>query len=217
MNPWLAAACRRNFGVHAQYFLLNYAGGVPPGTVETAARLLSTVPQGVRCFGVHLRYHCKDSLYSRSVNESFALAGPFCQAMLKRRPTIVVLASDSAEIMGKFRETMQIIETGVKRQTDGPLESAVTDLAIIMMCQEWLLTARSTFSATIGMRVARGFWMIEKYATAVYRVEFSQIGHQETPMFLPDRASGSELSCMATLRAPGAEETVRFFWKYFVV
>jgi hypothetical protein len=156
-------------------------------------------------------------LYTRGPQETCALAVPFCKRQLQLRPTVIALASDNQQLFDMFKEQVSVLSAPVFRQNDADHYTGLTDMAMVMMCQEWLLSARSTFSGIVALRVARKFWMIEKYATAIYRVSSSQVAHYQTPLYYPERCSGSELSCMARLAVPESEEALRFYWKYLVV
>jgi hypothetical protein len=103
---------------------------------------------------------------------------------MRKKPTQFVLGTDNQQLFDRFKHQVNVISAPVYRKTDADHPGALTDLTLLMMCEEFLLTARSTFSAMIALPVAKWAWLIEKDAQEIYRLTHSQVSHHQTPLDL---------------------------------
>jgi hypothetical protein len=219
MHPTLSAFCIRHFGAHAQFFVMNYIMRIPQRYIDFCRRLTEGVPATVRLFGVHLRYHYADNFYSITMERTLSIAVPFCLDVQAQRPTAFAFATDNWELFVRFGKAVKVISVpGMIREPDRDHDSALMDLTLLMICEDWLLSARSTFSALVALRVARRFWLIEKYANTIYLVSHSQVAHFQTPMYMNMvQWKPFDISSLGNIGSPGQETAMRYFFRYFVL
>jgi hypothetical protein len=218
LHPQLSSFCREHFGSHAQYFLLNYLIRIPIDFRSKCAKLIEFVPRSVRLFGIHLRFHMVDSFFARSVPDVLAVTIPFCKAQMAKRPTQFVLGTDNQALFDEFKRQVDVVSAPVYRKPDSDQPGALTDLTLLMMCEEFLLTARSTFSSMIAIRVGKWAWLMEKNTQEVYRLTHSQVSHQQTPLYMHmPQWKPFDMTAIANMGAPGQVEALRFYYRYFVL
>jgi hypothetical protein len=128
------------------------------------------------------------------------------------------LATDNQEMLNAVNSRVKVITAPVRRGADGPDDSALTDIVMLMMCEEWLLTWRSTYSGVVHLRMGRRCWMIEKYATKVILASHSQHLHSQTPLYIKMwEWKPFDISSIANVGSPGQEENLRYFYRWFVL
>jgi hypothetical protein len=218
LHHQLAEVCREAFGIHAQYFLMNYIMRIPEHYVRRCAELTDKIPRMIRLFGIHLRYHWAGSFFCRGIPEALSVVLPFCFAQREHRPTTFVLATDNEELFRALEKVIKPVSAPIRRASDGPDDAGLTDIVMLMMCEEWLLTWRSTYSLLVSLRMGRRVWMIEKYSKEVFLISHSQVSYAQTPLYLgmPDWKP-FELSAIADIGAPGQLEAMRFFYRWLVL
>jgi hypothetical protein len=173
LHPILGPFIEERFGNHAQYFLLNYLFRFPNKVMTEVQTAIAPLPRTVRLFGIHLRWHKSRHFYLESINATMEVVVPFCKSL--RRPTIFVLASDNRWMMEAFQERIPVFKLDIYRKSDGDHFTAILDLALLMMCDCFLGTARSTFSALVHLRTGKRPWLIEQAAKEIWRAGSSQI------------------------------------------
>ena len=166
------------FGMHAVYFLSNFLVRIPEKNLNLALSYLKSIPSHIRAFGVHLRYQFAGQFYSYGVYQTLSSVRSFLRAQLKQQPTVFVFASDSLDVEVGFMLEFGFhsIQSNAKRKPDFDHTSALTDIAILMGCDECLLTYRSTFSYTVASRMGKRCWFVEKEAPSVFQASNSQAG-----------------------------------------
>jgi hypothetical protein len=181
-------------------------------------KLTNHVPRTVILFGVHLRFQFAGQYYSRGIPETLRVAVPFCQSQLQKEPTALALCTDNKELFDRFKKHFPVISAPVIRAPDADHVTALTDLVLLLICDEWLLSHRSTFSAVVCFRNARRGYIIEKYASSVWLMSNSQVAIQLTPLFLAMPAwKMFEANCMALTLSHAQLEAARYYFKYLVV
>jgi hypothetical protein len=218
LHPQLSRFCRDTFGLHANYFMLNYIMRIPERYLKNCEAFLERVPRTVRLFGMHLRYHYADNFYSRGIPQTLAAVLPFCTDQLAFRPTVFFLATDNQDLLNAVKQQITVITAPVRRGADGPDDSALTDIVMLMMCEEWLLSWRSTYSGLISLKMGRRCWMIEKYSTHVFLASHSQILHFQTPLYIKMWEWKSfDLNSIAEIRPHGQVENMRYYYRWFIL
>jgi hypothetical protein len=176
--PEMHDFCIRHFGMHALYFVANFLIKIPRKHLEAAASIVDAVPRNVFVMGVHLRLQFPGQFYSHSVVQTIKVVRPFVQEILARRPTLIAFASDSPFMERDFMSLFarHVIVTKAVRKADFDHESALVDMAFLEMCDDLLLSYRSTFSFSVSMRRGRPCFWVEKEATGVFQLSHSQVG-----------------------------------------
>jgi hypothetical protein len=218
LHHQLAQFCKEAFGMHAQYFLVNYLMGIPKRYIDKCRFLTDPVPTTVRLFGLHLRVHFADAFFSRGWKETMSVVVPFCEMQRARKATTFVLATDNQKLFEEFGKVVKVLAAPVHRMTDGSVDSGITDITMLMLCEEWLLTWRSTYSALISQRMGRRPWMVEKYSKQVFMVSHSQVIFSQTPLYgqMPDWKV-FEMSAVAAIATRGQVESIRFFYRWLAL
>jgi hypothetical protein len=218
LHHQLSAFCREAFGMHAHYFLLNYIMRIPARYRDGCKAITNKVPTTVRLFGIHLRFHFANAFFSRGVGQTLGVVLPFCKAQLAHKPTTFVLATDNQDMFNHFNAAIKVLPVPVQRATDGADRWALTDIVMLMLCEEWLLTWRSTYSALVALRLARRVWMVEKYSMTVFLTSHSQVLHIQTPLYIrmPDWKP-FDLNSIASVCGQGQVEAMRFYYRWFVL
>jgi hypothetical protein len=170
--------CVEHFGMHGVYFMANFLMKIPPSTFEACNGLTESIPKGVRFFGVHLRIQFPGQFYSHSYEQTMKVVEPFLMHVLEESPTMFGFASDSEHMgnffMKKFRQNT--IETKAIRKADFDHTSALLDLTMLQMCDDCLLSFRSTFSFAVASRRGTRCYFAEKEAPEVFQIANSQAG-----------------------------------------
>jgi hypothetical protein len=214
----LAKFCRGAFGIHAQYFLINYIMRIPQRYREKCKALTDGVPATIRLFGLHLRFQYADNFYSRGMKETLAVAMPFCLDQLAHRPTTFVLATDNEQLFAAVSQRIRILAAPIQRVADGQDDSALTDIVMLMLCEEWLLTWRSTYSALISLRMGRRAWVVEKYTNEVYLMSHSQVMHSQTPLYIRMvNWKPFDLNSIGNIGQEGQVEALRYYYRWCVL
>jgi hypothetical protein len=214
LGPMLSAA----FGFHAQYFLLNYIFRFPDFTLAAVEKETAAIPRTVRLFGIHLRWHKPSFFFLETVNRTIEVVVPFCLDQKSKRPTVFAAASDSGALLECLRSRLPTLTLTVPRKTDGDQTSAMLDLALLMTCDEFLGTARSTFSAMVHLRTGRPPWLVLHGARTIWRALTSRIAHCLNYYALTTyRDWLFELSCLGHVKTEGAEARLREYYKYHLL
>ena len=176
LNPDMAAFSYTHFGRHMVYFVSNFISQLPEVAVEAAREALRDVPQNVRVFGVHVRIHIPGEYFAYSVQRTMEAITPFLMHVAQQQPTVFALATDNPEVEGHFRKLFGnlVVTTSAMRRPDADHESAMYDIALLEMCDECLLTYRSTFSYMVMARMGKRAWFFDKESPDVFQVTNSQ-------------------------------------------
>ena len=172
----LGQYCMDHFGMHGVYFLSNYLCRIPKKHLDAAEEIIKDIPKDTRIFGVHLRLQFPGQFYSYSVETTMKVVKPFLWAKLKERKTVLAFASDSKEMEIAFKKEFgkYMIKSNATRKADFDHVSALTDIALLMLCDECLLSYRSTFSFAIAARMGKRAWFVEKESLGVFQSSNSQ-------------------------------------------
>ena len=217
LNPDMADFSYTHFGRHAAYFVSNFLDRIPESALEAARQAVEGVPQNVRLFGVHVRIHIPGEYFSYSVQRTMDAIVPFLMYVANQQPTVFALATDNAEVEAYFRKLFgnKMVTTSAMRRPDADHESALYDLALLEMCDECLLTYRSTFSLMVMARMGKRAWFVDKESTDVFQLTSSQVAaistlyHQFDPNdWQPNRRMHLFM---------GNEQTLRKYYKYFML
>jgi hypothetical protein len=210
--PMLFAA----FGLHAQYFLLNYIFRFPDFALNTVRNATSAIPLGVRLFGIHLRWHLPSFFFLDSINHTIEIVAPFCADQKQKRPTVFAAASDSQELIERLNQQVPLMALNLPRKSDGDQTTALFDLALLMFCDEFLGTARSTFSSMVHLRIGRAPWLILHSARTIWKAHTSQIAHcLNNYALMTPKAWLFELSLVGHVSTDEAEARMRKYYKYY--
>ncbi|OHT14472.1 hypothetical protein TRFO_15123 [Tritrichomonas foetus] len=182
MNQQVSDFAREFFGMFAQYFIMNYISIIPQRFLDAVQLLIKDIPADVRLFGVHLRFQWAGQFYSWSIEDTMKKVVPFIEYISNQKPTCFALASDSQEMMNKFGEHFKYIESKAMRMADGDHETGFLDIVMLMMCDECLLSYRSTFSNLVCMRTGKRPWYIEKDAPKIF-LGFNSQGGVQHPIY----------------------------------
>ena len=208
---------QEHFGMHAVYFLSNYLCRIPERHMKIAKSIIDTVPKDTRIFGVHLRFQFPGQFYSYSVETTMKIVKPFLWAKLKEKKTILAFASDSKEMEEAFKKEFgpYMIQSNATRKADFDHVSALTDISLLMMCDECLLSYRSTFSSAIATRMGKRAWFVEKEAPGVFQASNSQ---STTVSLLFHNWDVNDWQTNRRFRhVPWNEEYMRYYFKYFMI
>jgi hypothetical protein len=218
LHPLFGPFVTEAFGFHAQHFLLNYICRIPAASLAVVLAAVASLPANVRLFGIHIRWHSARHFYLPSINGTLELLLPFCDDAAAQTPTIFVVASDSFAMVEQLRARLNVFALDVYRKSDGDHFSAILDLALLMYCNEFLATARSTFSAMVHARTGRAPWVIEHGARTIWRASSSQIGHCLNPYSLAKEEERLfELAMLAHVRTQGNVEQLRHYYRVFAM
>jgi hypothetical protein len=175
-NPQLAAFCYTHFGRHLVYFVSNFLMRFPDEAMAQAHLVFDQIPANVRAFGVHIRFHKAGEYFTYTMEKTFETILPFLTFEFQRKPTIFAFASDSHTGMVLMAKQFgkAVVETSAYRKSDGDHRSALYDMVLLEMCDERLLTYRSTFSYQSMARVGKRSWFIDKETPDVFQISNSQ-------------------------------------------
>jgi hypothetical protein len=149
--------------------------------------------------------------------ETIASVIPFCEREELVKPTVFALATDSSAIFSKLLKLRKFIWLQVLRQRDADHASALTEFAMLMMCDEMVVTHRSSFSAVAAVRVGRRPWTLERDAQEIYKLSNSQSGHtinanaqhhNEMRIF--------EVNTVCHVSSEKEYEAARYYFKYII-
>jgi hypothetical protein len=218
IQPQMAAFARQHFGLHALYFLSNFLIRIPKRAFKSAARTIARVPRSIFLMGVHVRLQYPGQFYSYSVDQTMAVVLPFLKSVCDRRPAMFAFASDSLFMEAAFRRVFRkrMIVTGAVRKADFDHESALVDLAFLQMCDECLLSFRSTFSFSVAAMRGTPCYFTEKQATGVFRIANSQAG-AISMLFHAWDANDWQTARRFRVLSDQVEETMRFFYRFLIV
>jgi hypothetical protein len=198
--------------------MLNYLIRIPTTYRDKCAAFFASTPATVRLWGIHLRFHYANFFFVRTINDVLALVIPFCRSRLAERPTVFALATDSQELFNSITRQIVVVSAPVWRTPDIDQQGALTDMTMLMMCQEFLFTARSTFSSLVGMRVGKRAWVIERNAQEIYMLSHSQVCHHQTPLFLwMPRWKAFDMTAIAAMGGAEQQRVLASYYRYFVL
>jgi hypothetical protein len=141
----------------------------------------------------------------------------FCRREEEAKPTVFALATDSSAVFDQLLKRRTFIWLPVLRQRDADHASALIEFAMLMMCDEMVVTHRSSFSAAAAVRVGRRPWTLERDAQEIYRLSNSQTGHtvngdaqhqNEQRIF--------EVNTVCHVSSDAECEAARYYFKYLV-
>ena len=208
---------QENFGMHAVYFLSNYLVRIPEQHLRIAKSIIDSVPKDTRVFGVHLRFQFPGQFYSYSVETTMKVVKPFLWAKLREKKTVFAFASDSQEMEDAFRKEFgpYMIQSNATRKADFDHVSALTDIALLMMCDECLLSYRSTFSSAIATRMGKRAWFVEKESPGVFQASNSQA---TTISMLFHNWDVNDWQTNRRFRhVSWNEKYMKYYYKYFII
>lgn len=208
--------CRKNFGIHAVYFLSNFLVRIPEKNMEIVHSIFKKVPKSLQVFGIHLRFHRPNEYFAYSVEQVIQTVVPFLQIVDKKKPTVFALASDSEELVRSLRSVFpnNTITTDSIKKSDYDHVTALTDVAFIMMANQCLLTYRSTFSFTIASRMGKRAFFYEKESPGIFRAGNSQA--TAVSMIYHQWDFNDWQTSRRFRLKPQHEEAIRYFFRYLV-
>lgn len=211
--------CRKHFGIHAAYFICNFLMYIPEPAIKEAQKLLSSVPSNIRVIGIHLRIQFPGQFYSYSVEQSINVARPFLLSKLKEKPTVFCFASDNLPMEKLFEQTFgeltTVIKTNALRVPDADHDSAMYDIALLEMCNECLLSYRSTYSFNIAVRTGKRGWFAEKESPGIFQSTNSQTTAVSA---LIHKWDVNDWQTNRRFRlTEQSEEAFRFYFYYFII
>jgi hypothetical protein len=218
VQPEMASFARQSFGLHALYFLSNFLIRIPKCAFKSAARTVAQVPRSIFLMGVHLRLQYPGQFYSYSVHQTMAAVLPFLKSVCDGRPAMFAFASDSAFMEAAFKRAYRkkTIVTAAVRKADFDHESALVDLVFLQMCDECLLSFRSTFLFSVAPMRATPCYFTEKEATGVFRIANSQAG-AISMLFHAWDVNDWQTARRFHVLSDAVEKTMRFFYKFLIV
>jgi hypothetical protein len=212
-----SAFLQQNFGMHAMYFMANYIIDLEPDILEAAKRAMAVVPTNVRVLGVHLRIQYPGQFYSHSFEQTMNVVAPFLLAQLREKPTVFGFASDAKMMENWFLQTFGkfVIQTDAVRKADYDHRSALLDVVFLEMCDECLLTFRSTFSFAVAARRGTRCYFVEKEALDVFQLANSQAGSLSI-LFHRWDVNDWQTSRRFLIQTRN-EGAVRYYYKYLIL
>jgi hypothetical protein len=212
----LYAFCVRHFGMHAVYFMTNFLMKIPAVTFQACSEVAATVPAHNRLFGVHLRLQFPGQFYSYGCEQTMSVATPFLQFLMEKHPTVFAFASDSTAMEAQFLRLFprNTIRTKAIRKPDYDHKSALLDLVFLQMCDDCLLSFRSTFSFAIASRRGRRCFFVEKEAPEIFQIANSQAGSVSMQFHFWD-ANDWQTARRFIVRNWN-EPAMRYYFKYFM-
>jgi hypothetical protein len=209
--------CVENFGMHAVYFLSNFFMKPSESNFNAAQGVVKTVPPTTCLFGVHLRLQFPGQFYSYSVQQSIIIVAPFLRQKSQEKPTVFGFASDSKDMEDAFVKEFdkKVIMTRAIRRPDFDHRSALTDLLFLEMCDDCLLSFRSTFSFAVASRRGTTNYFVDKEAPEVFRLMNSQSGSVSMTMTAWD-VNDWQTSRRFLVKSQN-EEAMRYYMKYFML
>jgi hypothetical protein len=174
----LGSYCLKHFGLHAVYFISNFFVRISSPTLNAAKSAMASVPRTVSVLGIHLRFQFPGQFYSYSVEQTMNVVVPFLIYKMNKKPTVFGFASDSKAMETEFVKRFGniTIKTNAIRKPDFDHVSAMVDMVFLEMCDECLLTFRSTFSFCVVSRMGKRCYYMEKEAPYVFQLGNSQSG-----------------------------------------
>jgi len=213
----MSAFCREHFGMHAGYFICNFLMRLPQKAMDEAQKAFKNAPQNVRVFGVHLRFQFPGQFYSYNVTTTINTVLRFLYQKKNEMPTVFAFASDSGEMEKAFRTHFgdRMITTNTYRAADADHDSALYDIAMLEMCDECLLTYRSTFSFVVAMRMGKRAWFVERESPDVFHSSNSQ-STAVSALFHNWDVNDWQLNRRVHVLSKN-EEALRYYFRYFLL
>jgi hypothetical protein len=217
VQPQMARFALDNFGLHALYFVSNFIIRVPKSHFTTAEQVVQTVPRAVCLMGVHLRLQYPGQFYSYLVEQTIRVAVPFLKEIQKTKPTVFGFASDSPFMEAAFKKVFKknVRVTAAIRAADFDHDSALIDIAFLEMCDDCLLSYRSTFSFAVASRRGTRAYFIEKEATGIFQIANSQAGALSMLFHRWDHNDWQTARRFEV--SEDSERTMRFFYKWLLI
>ncbi|EAY14908.1 hypothetical protein TVAG_380180 [Trichomonas vaginalis G3] len=205
------------FGMHAIYFISNFLCRIPQKNIDQAKKIIENIPKGTRIFGVHLRFQFPGQFYSYSVETTMKVVKPFLWQKIREQPTVIAFASDSKAMEEEFLKEFgkYSVKSNATRMADFDHVSALTDIALLMMCDECLLSYRSTFSFAIASRMGKRCWFYEKEALGIFQASNSQA--TAVSLLFHNWDVNDWQTNRRFKHASHNEEGMRYFYKYFML
>jgi hypothetical protein len=209
--------CVEHFGMHAVYFLSNFFMKPSESNFNAAQNVVKTVPPTTCLFGVHLRLQFPGQFYSYSVQQSINIVAPFLRQKAEEKPMIFGFASDSKHMEAAFVSEFgkKVLMTSAIRLPDFDHRSALTDLLFLEMCDECLLSFRSTFSFAVASRRGVPSYFVDKEAPEVFALSNSQAGSVSMTMTAWD-VNDWQTSRRFFVKGQN-EQAMRYYLKYFML
>lgn len=217
LNSQLSEFARIHFGMHAAYFISNFLTKIPEKNINYSKKLLEKVPPGYRVFGVHLRFQNPGQFYSYNTSATMKTVTKFLKQKLEEKPTIFIFASDSATMETEFMKEFanNTISANVIRIPDYDHDSALLDITLLEMCDECLLTYRSTFSYVCAMRTGKRAWFVEKESNDVFQASNSQ-ATAISVLYHQHDINDWQLNRRVHVNDKN-EEALRYYFKYLLI
>lgn len=209
--------CIEHFGMHAVYFLSNFLIKLPKIHIQKVMQLLNPIPKKILVFGVHLRFQFAGQFYSYSVESTMNKVTPFLKCLQRKTPTIFAFCSDSKDMEREFLRIFNrrnVLMTNAIRIPDFDHDSALLDMALLMACDQCLLSYRSTFSYAVASRTGKRCWFVEKEAPSVFQASNSQAGAISMLMHYYD-VNDWQTSRRFCLESEN-ELSFRYYFRYFM-
>ena len=107
------------------------------------------------------------------------------------------------------------IKSKAYRMADVDQDSALYDIALLEICDDLLLTYRSTFSYVISMRILKRGWYIEKESPGIFQASNSQ--SDSISVLYHNYDFNNWQTNRRVYLNDNDEETLRYFFKYLLL
>jgi hypothetical protein len=165
------------FGFHAGYFLSNWVDRLKKETLNSALSLFGKYPKNIPILGLHIRVqYAPKFMYVESERKAFKVFSMFIEGFLNKTNGMIAFASDYDSLVNQAKEKYfnKIIISDVERIPDRNNKPALIDFAMLMNCNEFVGTYRSTFSEMVHIRTGIRPYYAEKRAASVFLASNSQ-------------------------------------------
>ena len=206
-----------NFGIHFVYYLLNYATDISDDIKEVVFKIFNSIPPNTKVIGIHIRHHnSRSGQFISSLEKIDNTVVPFLRDKFENG-IYIAIASDSQTFIDHFKALFpnNLIVANVERKADGETDSAMTDIALLMMCNEMIGTLRSTFSCVAAQRA-----MIRPYFLAMENPYLFQFSSSQLGISSAIYESIRDYNYMMSNRAKiylNTEEPTRIFFRNMII
>lgn len=136
----------KNFIIQLLYFISNFLCRIPQSSIGEANKIVSYVPKSKKLIDIHLRFQFPGQFYSYSIERTMNMIRGCVQERVC--DSVFAFASDSADMEAAFYGEFGrfTINSDAIGRSDFDYYSDLIDIALLMNCDECLLSYRSTFS-----------------------------------------------------------------------
>lgn len=208
----------KNFGFFAAYFLSNWIDRFSQNVTAPSNELFQNISFDTLVLGIHFRSdNDLTQKYMVDVESALNIVFSFADLWMNRNNGLIVIAADSQEIIQRFSKrygkNLLFIQVSI-RGSDIAFSTAFLDLEVLLNCNEYIGTFRSTFSHIVSIRSLIPTYFFERSGLEIWKSQNSQLGSIITFF----ESEHDHWCVQEMINVPGPNIlSLRYFYKYFLI